>query len=372
MTLFTVAWKNLLRRRARSLLTAIGIMLAVAGVVTLTAIAWGFEYSWQRAYDARGSDAAIIRSTSENSLPAPFDLAIAAEVRKLSGVQNAAGMLSELLSVADAPPMFVFGWEHGSFLWDHLQLTAGRWPTADERAVVLGALAAEITGKKAGDTVQIDLDDYAVVGVFESAAVVESGAVLMTLSQMQRLTGQAGRANFLSLRLTPGAGEPERSQLRGEIQKRFPGFVVVTSSDLVQQNPVVKIAKAMSWATALIAGLIGAAAVFNTALMSVFERTREIALLLAVGWRRARILQLILIESVLLALVGGVAGLGLGAAQVELLQFSDAIRGKIEGEITAGLLVVTLLMSVSLGLLGGLFPALRASRLKPGEALHQE
>ena len=73
MTLSGLALRGLLRRRMRSLLTVAGIALGIAAVVTLTAISWGFEHSWQRANDARGTDLIVTRATSENTLPSPFE-----------------------------------------------------------------------------------------------------------------------------------------------------------------------------------------------------------------------------------------------------------------------------------------------------------
>ena len=117
---------------------------------------------------------------------------------------------------------------------------------------------------------------------------------------------------------------------------------------------------------------MGAVGVTNTVLMSVFERTHEIGILLAIGWRRVRILRMILFESMLLSLVGGIVGIGFGFVTVTILQNTPVMRGKIEGYISGELLGVAILIALTLGILGGLYPAYRGSRLHPREALSYE
>ena len=374
MTLAGFALQDLLRRPARSALTLAAIAIGIAAIVSLTSIAWGFEASWQKANDARGTDLIVTRRASENALPAAFRTdEVQAKLAALPEVAQVAGLLSEMLGVGDAPPMFVFGWAQGSFLWDHLALREGRWPRDDaEKAVVLGVLAAEALHKKAGDTLAIEAEPFQVAGVFQSEALVENGAVLMTLAQAQRLNDKPGKVNILNVKLKPGAGEAGAARVRDAVQASLPGYSAITSGQLVQQNALVRITKAMSAATILIAGLVGALGVFNTMLMSVSERTREIGVLLALGWRRALVLRLILLEAAALSVLGGLAGCLLGVLGVTLLEHHALLRGKIDGLYTPGLFAAALGLSLAVGLLGGLYPAWRASRLSPAAALRYE
>jgi putative ABC transport system permease protein len=128
MRFLTVIFKNLLRRRTRSLLTVVGIAVGVAAVVTMTAIAWGFEKSWAKAYTARGTDLAVTKTTSKSPMPLPFDVTVGDELSKLPGVHSAAGILTDFMGIEESPGMIVFGWEPDSFLWEHLKLAEGRWP----------------------------------------------------------------------------------------------------------------------------------------------------------------------------------------------------------------------------------------------------
>lgn len=363
---------NLARRPARTLLTALSIALGVAAIVALTAIAWGFEASWQQASDARGADLIVTRQAYRNALPTPFVAApVQQAVRELPQVAAAAALLSELQSIDDAPPMFVFGWESDSFLWQHLRLAGGRWPGPDERALVLGSVAARVLGRAPGDTVMLDGQRFVVAGVYESAALIENGAAILPLRALQAMTDRPGKASVLSVRLAPGAGEAERQAVTERLRQAFPGFVALASADLVRSNAMVRIAKAMSGATMLIAGLVGALVVLNAMLINVQERTAEIGVLRAAGWRRGRVVRLVLLEAGVLAAAGGLLGVLLGMAGALALAQHELLQGRIDPIFTPGLLAAVLGFTLATGAAGGAYPAWRAARLSPAAALRQ-
>ena len=375
MNLFDFALHNLYRRPARTSLTVSAIALGIAAVVALTSIAWGFEASWQKANDARGTDLIVTRVASENTMPSPFLSEKPQQILKgYPHVMDVVGLLSEMLSVSEtAPPVFVFGWAYGSYLWEHLVLLDGRWPSNDtEAAVIIGSMAAELLHKKTGDSVEIEGRQFLVVGIFESSAVVENGALLMTLTQAQQVTDKPGKVNVLDIKLDESTSEADIQDLKMRIRETLPGFIAITSGELVRKNTIVRISKAMSNATILIASLVGALVVFNTMLMSINERTREIGILLAIGWQRRTIIKLIVGESMILTLAGGVIGILVGIAITWSLEHMELMRGKIDAVFPLPFLFGVLGLSVILGIGGGLYPALKAARLLPSQALRQE
>lgn len=375
MNLFQFALSNLYRRPARTALTISAISLGIAALVALTGISWGFEASWQKANDARSTDLIVTRLASENTMPSPFIAApVQQQIVQLPHIAKVAGLLSEMLTISDdAPPVFVFGWEHGSYLWEHLKLQQGRWPANQtEATVVLGSLAAELLHKRVGDALEIEGVRFQVVGIFQSPALVENGAVLMTLDQAQAVTDKVGKVNVLNIQLDASASESDIQLIKDQVRTQLHGYGAITSGELVSQNAIVRISKAMSHATILIASLVGALVVFNTMLMSISERTREIGLLLALGWQRSTIIKLIVSESVILTLVGGGIGIGLGFGITWGLEHLELMRGKIDAVFSAGFLLSVLALSVLLGVGGGLYPAIKAARLLPARALRQE
>lgn len=375
MTLISFALSNLYRRPARTALTVCAIALGIAAVVALTSIAWGFEASWQKANDARGTDLIVTRVASENAMPSPFlEVGLQQILKGYPHVQEVVGLLSEMLGVGDnSPPVFVFGWAYRSYLWDHLKLLEGRWPGNDtEPVVMVGSMASELLHKKPGDTLELEDRQLQVVGIFESSAIVENGALLMTLSQAQRLTDKPGKVNVLNIKLDEHASDADVEDIKARVRGTMPGFVAITSTELVRKNAVVRISKAMSNATTLVASLVGALVVFNTMLMSINERTKEIGVLLALGWQRRTIIKLICGESIVLTLAGGFLGILVGIAITLGLEHLDLMRGKIDAVFSGQFLVVVLGLSVTLGLVGGIYPALKAANLLPSHALRQE
>jgi putative ABC transport system permease protein len=110
----------------------------------------------------------------------------------------------------------------------------------------------------------------------------------------------------------------------------------------------------------------------NTMVMSVFERTREIGVLRALGWRKRQIMLLILRESLALSLLGGLVGLLTGIAVIGLLNTLPFLAGFVKARFSVDLFGQALITALVLGAIGGIYPAWRASRLQPVEALRYE
>jgi putative ABC transport system permease protein len=128
----------------------------------------------------------------------------------------------------------------------------------------------------------------------------------------------------------------------------------------------------MAWATSVIAMVLGSMGVLNTMLMTVFERTREIGILRALGWRRQRVLSLVLGEACLLGLTGAVLGSLLGWLGVRVLAQSPMGSLFITASLPPGVLAIGVLLGLGLSLAGGFYPAVRAASLDPTEALRHE
>ena len=126
-----------------------------------------------------------------------------------------------------------------------------------------------------------------------------------------------------------------------------------------------------AWAVSLLAILVGGIVVIVTMMKAVGERTREIGVLRAIGWTQKRILAMIIGESLVISLIAIVVGLAIGIGIVELISTMQLMRGIVPSFSTL-LLLKGVGVALFLGIVGGLYPAYRASRLSPTEALRYE
>ena len=159
---------------------------------------------------------------------------------------------------------------------------------------------------------------------------------------------------------------------RAEIEAAFPGLKALPASVRARNNQLVVLARSMAWGTSVIALFIGALGIANTMAMSVFERTKEIGVLRALGWRRSRVMKLILIEAAILGLVGGCFGVMGGWLTLRILAGLPFTASFVTGSIPPLICGEGLGISVVVGLLAGFLPAQRGARLSPVEALRYE
>jgi putative ABC transport system permease protein len=369
MTFFSIVARGLLRRPVRTGLTLAGISIGIAAVVALVGMSRGFEKSWQLGLKARGTDL-VVSNVTGGLTPKPFDASVRDRIAGLPHIAGTCDLLVQVTSIEDSDLMILSAREWGSFCWSNLELVSGRMPRdAMEPAVVLGQTAAQVLKKKVGDPIQIETSELTVVGIVQGGAVVEDGSVILSLSLLQEILGTKNQINVIDIRATPGTTEQQLSELSQQIQQLVPQVRAVTLSEHLSHSEGFRIVRAMSWATSLLAIVVGVLGVMNTMLMTVFERTHEISVLLAIGWTRGRIMRMILYESALLGLFGGIVGVAIGAIGAHLLGATPAMRGLLQPDLSLPLLGLSAIIAVAVGVLSGLYPAWRSSRLTPSLAL---
>ena len=367
MTFFNVVIRSLKRRRLRTSLTLLGIAVGIAAVVALIGLSHGLVSSWTSGMKSRGTD--IVVANMRGSLtPKPFPASTRDRIAHLPGVSATCMILVDLMSIENAELMIVSGREWGCFAWDNLKLVSGRMPNdQNERAVILGTAAADILKKKVGDTVQIETEELAVVGIVNGGAFVENGSLVLSLPLLQQIMGNQNQVSAIDVRVTPGT---DIQRLCAEIDRLVPEAHADPAGEHIAGSEGYRVINAMSWGTSLLAVVVGVLGVTNTMLMSVFERKQEIAILLALGWRQSRIVRMILWESALLGFLGGIIGVLLGIIGVQLLKHAPALRGMLEPDLRANLVLEAVAIAVFVGVLSGLYPAWRSSRVAPSLALH--
>jgi putative ABC transport system permease protein len=366
----TVVFRGLVRRRTRTTLTLLGISIGIAAVVALVGLSRGLNKSWAAGMKARGTDLVVSNMTS-SLIPKPFNATARDRIAHLPHIAGTCALLVDLMSVENTEMIMVSGREWGGFTWGNLKLLSGRMPNdAQEKAVVLGRTAADVLKKKIGDPIQIETAELKVVGIVDGNAWVENGSVILSLPLLQEITGDQDRINVIDVRLTPGTNRADLQSLSEKINQLVPEARAIVASENLNQSEISRIVGAMSWSTSLLAVLVGVLGVMNTMLMNVFERTPEICVLLALGWKRRRIVELVLWESAILGLLGGIIGVVIGVVGVRLLGATPSIRGLLEPDIGIRLLAVSVAIAILVGVVSGLYPAWRSSRVTPSQALH--
>ena len=374
MRFITLIVKNVLNRAVRTALTAIGLSVAIAAVVILVGISWNFERSFMAIYRSKQIDLIVVHAGSSNQLSSSLDVRLVDRLRQIDGVADVAPSLVDTVAFEDKnlASVLVNGWEPESLLFRGIRILDGRpLRRGDDHAVLLGRVLALNLGKKVGDELDVSGEPFRVVGIFESESLFENGSLIMPIQTLQKMMGRDGQATGLVI--TAKSSDPAYLEaLRRRIEAAIPGVAVTPARDYVVADTQIRLAKAMAWTTAVVAMILGAVGMLNTMLMSIFERTREIGLLRAVGWRRSRVLALILGESLAIALAGTVLGVVLAALGLRAVTLSPTARGFIEPNIPIEVMGIALAMGVGLSLLGGLYPAARAAALDPTEALRYE
>jgi len=370
LTFTGFVWKNLRRRRLRTLLTLCGIGMAIGAFVGLVGFSRAFEQGWLRLYSSSGIDIAVIQQTF---LSTSVDESAVEKIKALPMVAQAAPMIYNVMDLTSDVNALAYGWKADSFEFSSLQLLQGK-PFRDGHAeVMLGDLLAENLKKKPGDTIQIQGTPFTVCAIYHGGSALEAGAVIMPLDQMQQLGSLEGKVSTIHVRLKPApAGEAPEEYLKraqAQIEAALPGLRAVPAAERASNNQFVRLAHASAWGTSCIALLIGILGIANTMAMSVFERTREIGILRALGWNRWHVLALIQLEAVVLGLGGGILGIAVGWGALRLLSALPQTASIVSTSVPVLLLAEALGIAILAGLLAGAAPAWRGAKLSPVEAL---
>jgi putative ABC transport system permease protein len=265
------------------------------------------------------------------------------------------------------------GYEPNSWLLESLSIEtdATKADLEQPQTVLLGIHLAERLRLKPGMVLTLFDEPYRVVGVFKSTSVWENGSMILPLERLQQLTDRSGQVTYINVSLEKPASAT-RSQAAveaiGALDNRL---LALGTREFVQTDTRMQIAHSMAWMTSAIALIIGAIGTWNTMLTSVLERTKEIGILRAIGWPRRRVVSMILLESVGLAIAASLLGLAAAWWLTGALARAPQARGLINPVVDWMVIVKGFGMSVAIGLLGALLPAIRAARLAPTEAFRE-
>jgi putative ABC transport system permease protein len=393
ITKFQVAYKNLLRKKVRSSLTIIGIALSAWVLVSLLGFNQGYESSLNRDIDNMGFqlmimakgcpyEAATLMLKGGTGLRY-MDESIMKDILKEPEVDK----ITPILMSAVFDPnkgesggiAAYFGVDSKSFaeMKPFLKFRQGGWFT-DENSheAVMGFEAAELEQREVGDMILMPEKNvqFKVVGILERTGTQDDGTIFVPIKPLQKIFDKPTEITTIGIKLKKGV---DSTRLEAQLYK-LPDVQVVSLAQV--KDTIMKListAKIMVLSIAIIAILIAVVGVINTILTSVWERFQEIGILKTIGAMPWDIFQLIWTETLMLCFSGGVLGVIFALALSKLTDI--AVRrilpfapGGGLVQIDLKLVFVTLIGIIFIGLISGIYPAWKAGRIRPLEAIRGE
>ena len=396
MSFTRFALKNLFAHKVRTLLTLGSMVVAVAVLFTLVSFNRGYEKALKTQLQGMGihmmvvpvgcpyEAASLILKGGKvpNYLPAD----VLDQVNAIPGIDVAAPtFMSGIVRPEEGRTDIYVGVDSATLRLKNWWKIDGRFPEKPNE-VVLGSDVALIEQSHIGDQIYVPEKDatFDIVGVLEPTGNEDDGMFYIQLQTAQELFtdttiasaagGGTDKLTGISIRLKNPDDAPVISAKLAQVK----GAEVVTMGELLgTMMTLMGAAKSLLLSIVLIIIVISALGVLNTVLMSVFERTKEIGVMRATGAAQAHIFGLIWLETLMLSLLGGIGGLGLALVGARLLEsivkkfLPLAPKGSVVA-LEPGSFILIMAFVIGIAVVAGFYPALRAARAKPIEALRSE
>ncbi|MBV9159352.1 MAG: ABC transporter permease [Candidatus Kaiserbacteria bacterium] len=398
--LFQETYAALSANKARSGLTILGIVIGISSVIAMISIGTGAQKSIQGSIEGLGTNLLTIlpgvvqpgrgivssgRGSAETLKPADVDA-----ITRIDGVDSVSAEVSRRFQVvADSgnnTNTTVTGASDVYAAIHNLDLAEGQFLSAENvrslgRQAVLGATAAtDLFGDNdpVGGTVRINGTLFHVIGVLKAKGGVgfsgPDDMVIVPVTSMQKILTGSDSYSTITVKVTD---KNEMNDVQSEITTTLsdlhhvsePDFSVISQQDIL--GTLTSVIQTFTLFLASIAGislLVGGIGIMNMMLTTVTERTREIGLRKAIGARASDISRQFLVEAVTLTLVGGAVGVLLGCALALAVNFS----GIVTTSISLGSVLLAFSVAAGIGIVFGYYPARRAARMNPIDALRYE
>ncbi|MCF0225917.1 MAG: ABC transporter permease, partial [Methanobrevibacter sp.] len=241
---------------------------------------------------------------------------------------------------------------------------------SDAKEVIAGKVLADDENIVVGDDLLIGNETFKVVGIFDSGNVNMDMNYFMSLDNMQNIKNDKGNISFIYVKVDQ---DFDAKSVEESLESKYgDNMTIVTSiSDLASSKDLFDMILGVSYAVSLLAVIIGVVLIINTMLTSVFDRTREIGVLKAIGWSDKRILFMIICESIVLSITAAILGTIIGVVAAEIIALLNVIAG-VSVVFTIWTILEAFVIAIIVGAIGGLYPAIKAVKLPPTEALKYE
>lgn len=381
MKLYNISFNNLRRRKGKMIFLVLGLFIGVSSIVTLMSITESMSRDIEERLDQYGANIVMVPKSDDLPLnyggisvggvsyeTVDFEESKIGQIREIENSKNIGAVVAKVLGRAEVNGRNVL--LMGTNFADELALKTWwqfQGAVPGENEVMLGFYAAEMLGLKVGDQFTMKGSDFKVAAVLEESGGAEDGVVIGNMAEVQRLLGKEGRISMVEISAFC-RGCPI-SDMVLQIAEKFPeGKVTALKQAVMSKMQAVEMFRTFSYGVAALVIFIGSVLVFITMMGAVNERTREIGIFRAIGFRRGHVMQIILLEAMVVGLIGGLVGF-IGGNGLAWLVIPMVLPDGLFVGINFSLGGISLLLAVALSLLATLYPAVKASRLDPSEAL---
>ncbi|SHJ09557.1 putative ABC transport system permease protein [Malonomonas rubra DSM 5091] len=380
-----LSWQNLLRHRTRSILTMLGMAASVGVLFSVLSFNQGFNQGLETELERTGLHFMIVPSGCAHEvaslvlhgavIPKFLDTKVMQHVRSTSGISLATPILvAQLPDPQRGKIDLIYGVDMAalSAIKPGWQID-GKTPT-QENEVLLGYEVAQHEKLQPGDTLRTTEDGRTLIvgGIVNLTGSQDDAFVYLPIETAQALLDHPSAATAIGVKVD----DPSKMvEIIESLSAAVPGIQIVTMGEVMNSiSNLAASAKALSLSIVLIAILISAVGVMNSILMAVFERTQEIGMMRAVGASRFDIFRIILEETTIIALVGGLIGIFLSVLGSRLIEtFVRSVvpyvpSGELisfDPKIAAG----SVLFIFIIGIAAGVYPAWKAAKINPIEAI---
>jgi putative ABC transport system permease protein len=381
-----MAIRSIKTNKVRAFLTMLGIIIGVASVIVLVSIGQGSSQSVQDEINSLGTNLITVSVTDTDSVELTDDTI--EQFKELSGISEVAPVVTGRVYAknGEATVQFSMTGATSSYLSVRdLELSQGRFLTDMEtelrsKVVVLGSDTATtlFENQKAVDqNVLIGGVSYRVIGVLKSVgtSMGSSGddVIIAPITTAERATGSTTIGTVYLKAENENIMDRAMYQVQGAMTTSFPeqsdNYSVSNQEDLMDtMSSVSDTFTLMLGGIASISLLVGGIGIMNIMLVSVSERTKEIGIRKAIGANRKSILLQFLIEAMVLSCLGGLLGVGIGLGIAKLISAFSSLTISYSWTVT----LFAFLFSILIGIMFGVFPANKASKLNPIQALRHE
>ncbi len=372
-----LSFLNLFRRKSRTFLTLLAIAVGVASIIVLVSLVDGVVADFTEVFEQ--FQGLIVLEKGAADVPfSKLDRSFEHKLEKINGVKVAIPEIWVLPNKIDGQiPEFslatvmVYGLDLDKY---HVSSGSG-WiaevekgsfiRNSDTDSVVIGKKIAEDYDKFVGSVLDIDGKKYRVKGIFAGQSEFIEGVIVMPLEAARELADlDADKVNSFTVGLT----DPSKDkQIAEQIEFIYSDDLQALSMSQYSEQfgEIFGSLRLLVWAIAAIAAVVAGVGIINTILMSILDRTAEIGTLKATGWTNENVFMMIMYEALSIGILGGIIGLILGF-MVDLFLASIL---NINFLITVPLLLQAFLFALFIGLIAGIYPAYRAVKLDPIEAI---